>query len=317
VIPDHFRIERKGEVRERTPGLKNVAVRALPQGGTVEEEVSSDLAERLCLDDGQLEELHRLATRCEEVYGPARDIEWAFAGGRLYLLQCSAITRAGPEGPARSGAPVEVLGRARLFISLDKHDVEKIAALFKERRFAAGETVIKEGSGGDGLGGDGPSASAGRSRRRSAARAFTRVPADALPVVTTTWALASFPLGSRLSFLSRLNEKASGRAVAWVSVEGWGSRRRYRHLAMAALLATASSASRSSTSRLCAPRPLAAAIRGAAGWRGWPTPICVLSACTVGPVGMATRQSTGGLWLLPNSSRCSRDEAVDPVRCRR
>jgi pyruvate,water dikinase len=148
VIPDHFSIERSGEVRERTPGFKNVAVRALPQGGTAEEEVSSDLVERLCLDEGQLNELQLLADKCEEVYGPARDIEWAFAGGRLYLLQCRAITRAGPEGNANSGGPGEVLGRARLFSGLEKHDVDKIAALFKERRFAAGETVIKEGSGG-------------------------------------------------------------------------------------------------------------------------------------------------------------------------
>jgi pyruvate,water dikinase len=148
VIPDHFSIERSGEVRERTPGFKNVAVRALPQGGTAEEEVSSDLVERLCLDEGQLIELRRLADKCEEVYGSARDIEWAFAGGRLYLLQCRAITRAGPDGPANSDGPGEVLGRARLFSGLEKHDVDKIAALFKERRFAEGETVIKEGSGG-------------------------------------------------------------------------------------------------------------------------------------------------------------------------
>jgi pyruvate,water dikinase len=148
VIPDHFSIERSGEVRERTPGFKNIAVRALPQGGTAEEEVSADLVERLCLDEGQLNELRRLADNCEEVYGPARDIEWAFAGGRLYLLQCRAITRSGPEGPANSAGPGEVLARARLFSGLEKHDVDKIAALFKERRFAAGETVIKEGSGG-------------------------------------------------------------------------------------------------------------------------------------------------------------------------
>ena len=52
--------------------------------------------------------------------------------------------------------------------------------------------------------------------------AFARVPADALPVVTTTWALSRFPLESRLRFLYRLDEAASGRAVAWVSVEGVG-----------------------------------------------------------------------------------------------
>ena len=54
------------------------------------------------------------------------------------------------------------------------------------------------------------------------ADAFARVPADALPVVTTTWTLSQFPLESRLRFLYRLDEAAVGRAVAWVSVEGVG-----------------------------------------------------------------------------------------------
>ncbi|HYN94122.1 MAG TPA: DUF2332 domain-containing protein [Pilimelia sp.] len=54
------------------------------------------------------------------------------------------------------------------------------------------------------------------------ADAVARVPAAALPVVTTTWALARFPLESRLRFLHRLDEAAAGRAVAWVSAEGVG-----------------------------------------------------------------------------------------------
>jgi hypothetical protein len=51
--------------------------------------------------------------------------------------------------------------------------------------------------------------------------AFARVPADALPVVITTWALSHFSLESRLRFLHRLDE-AAGRPLAWVSVEGVG-----------------------------------------------------------------------------------------------
>ena len=54
------------------------------------------------------------------------------------------------------------------------------------------------------------------------ADAVARVPADALPVVTTTWALSQFPLESRLRFLHRLDEAAVGRVVAWVSAEGVG-----------------------------------------------------------------------------------------------
>lgn len=46
------------------------------------------------------------------------------------------------------GAPVEVLQRVPLFADLSKREVQKIARLFKKRRFSKGETVVKEGSGG-------------------------------------------------------------------------------------------------------------------------------------------------------------------------
>ena len=95
VIPDHYRVDRAGQVLERTPGLKQVAVRCLPGGGTTQEQVSAELVERLCLEDGALHDLHLLAARCEEIYGSGRDIEWALAGGKVYLLQCRAITQVG------------------------------------------------------------------------------------------------------------------------------------------------------------------------------------------------------------------------------
>jgi Pyruvate phosphate dikinase, AMP/ATP-binding domain/Cyclic nucleotide-binding domain len=153
VIPDMYRIARSGEVLERTPGLKKVVIRSLPDGGTVEEPVASELVERPCLDDEQLDKLNRLAARCEDVYGPDRDIEWAIAGDELFLLQCRAVTRAqGKPAPAvpadATGAPVEAVNDVPLFASLRPEDAEKVAGLFKERRFAAGETVTKEGSGG-------------------------------------------------------------------------------------------------------------------------------------------------------------------------
>src|SRR3954454_7351430 len=95
VIPDNFRVARTGEVLERTPGLKRIRIRALPGGGTREEEVPAELTEAPCLDEAQLAQLNELASRCEAVYGPGRDIEFAFAGGSLYLLQCRAVTVAG------------------------------------------------------------------------------------------------------------------------------------------------------------------------------------------------------------------------------
>ncbi len=52
--------------------------------------------------------------------------------------------------------------------------------------------------------------------------AIARVPANTLPVVTTTWSLSRFPRERRLRFLHRLDESATGRVVAWVSAEGVG-----------------------------------------------------------------------------------------------
>jgi hypothetical protein len=52
--------------------------------------------------------------------------------------------------------------------------------------------------------------------------ALARVPANALPVVTTTWALSDMSLENRLRFLQLLDEAATDRPIAWVSVEGVG-----------------------------------------------------------------------------------------------
>lgn len=95
VIPDHYRVDRSGKILERKPGLKSVVVRGLPEGGTIEEQVAPELVECLCISDEQVQELNGLAGRCEQVYGHGRDIEWAIAGGKLYLLQCRAITKSG------------------------------------------------------------------------------------------------------------------------------------------------------------------------------------------------------------------------------
>jgi len=47
-----------------------------------------------------------------------------------------------------AGAPVDSLRKVPLFADLDERELGQVARLFKERRFAAGETVTKEGLGG-------------------------------------------------------------------------------------------------------------------------------------------------------------------------
>ena len=93
VVPDNYALDVTGRVIRRTPGEKDVALRSAADGGTVEEAVADDLVTALCLSDQMLASLHDLAARCESRFGKALDVEWAFAGDTLYLLQCRPMTR--------------------------------------------------------------------------------------------------------------------------------------------------------------------------------------------------------------------------------
>jgi hypothetical protein len=150
VIPDSYRVARRGDVLERRAGLKRFAIRSAPDGGTVDEDVAPDLVESLCLSDEHLRTLSDLAADCERVYGAERDIEWAFAGGQLYLLQCRAVTTsagaATPVALTTSEVLAESLVRVPLLSNLPEPDRDAIARLFTERTFAPGETVTKEGA---------------------------------------------------------------------------------------------------------------------------------------------------------------------------
>jgi len=147
VIPDSFRVARGGEVLERTPGFKKIAIRPAPDGGTFDEKIPVDQRETLCLSDEQLRALSGLAEECERAYGTGRDIEWAFADGTLYLLQCRAITIAAGSAPvAAPKAEGESIGHVPLFSELAAPDLNAIAGLFTQRVFAPGETVVKEGA---------------------------------------------------------------------------------------------------------------------------------------------------------------------------
>lgn len=60
--------------------------------GTREVPVLRTLRSRPCLSEAQVHELGALALRLETAMGHPVDIECAYAGGRLYLLQCRPVT---------------------------------------------------------------------------------------------------------------------------------------------------------------------------------------------------------------------------------
>jgi len=95
VTPDRYRISRDGRILERTAGEKDLAILPLPEGGTHEVAVEPERVNALCLDDERLHALNALAARCEAHFGGQQDLEFAFVGPNLYLLQRRAVTRAG------------------------------------------------------------------------------------------------------------------------------------------------------------------------------------------------------------------------------
>lgn len=93
VVRDRFVLTTAGRITHRSIGEKDIAVRGDPAGGTREAPIASALVNAPCVTDAQLLELHALAAACERHFGAALDLEWAISEGRVYLLQCHAITR--------------------------------------------------------------------------------------------------------------------------------------------------------------------------------------------------------------------------------
>lgn len=93
VTPDRYVLSPDGVLTEQSVGEKDLAIRRTPDGGTVEEEVDPLIINEPCLGARELAALHDLALSCDDVYGSTgHDIEFAFRGAILYLLQRRPIT---------------------------------------------------------------------------------------------------------------------------------------------------------------------------------------------------------------------------------
>jgi len=96
VTPDHYTIAPTGELLGRQLGDKERMIALDEQGGTHEMVVAdAGRVQQACLDEEALSRLVALGAACEQLFGPGQDIEWAWFGGRLFLLQCRPVTRGG------------------------------------------------------------------------------------------------------------------------------------------------------------------------------------------------------------------------------
>ncbi|MBK8900979.1 MAG: phosphoenolpyruvate synthase [Anaerolineaceae bacterium] len=93
VSADLYRVDtRRNELVEVKIGDKKLAIRPLPNGGTTQETLSETQRTAQVLDPAQATALAQIGQRIEAHYGQPQDIEWAIAGGHIYLLQTRPIT---------------------------------------------------------------------------------------------------------------------------------------------------------------------------------------------------------------------------------
>src|SRR5215469_391671 len=109
VTADLYQV-RAGAIVTKRVSRKAIAIRPLPDGGTVTEALPLQEQERQALPDDRILELAGLGLRIEEHYGREQDIEWCLAGGRFFIVQARPITSLYP-------APRAADGRLHLYFS--------------------------------------------------------------------------------------------------------------------------------------------------------------------------------------------------------
>ena len=107
VEPDHYVVDTAREtILEKKLGAKALSVRSIEGGGTAQ--VAETAGEVQALPDDQILALARLGKRVEDLYAFPQDIEWAWAGEGLHLLQSRPITSLFPTPEGVPAQPLKV-----------------------------------------------------------------------------------------------------------------------------------------------------------------------------------------------------------------
>src|SRR5215212_733504 len=92
VTPDSIVVEKgSGRVLSRETASKEVMT-VYSESGTEQRPVPEARRRQPMLDDGAVAELARYGKRIEDHYGTPQDIEWALAGGEIFIVQSRPIT---------------------------------------------------------------------------------------------------------------------------------------------------------------------------------------------------------------------------------
>jgi rifampicin phosphotransferase len=107
VEPDHYVVDAAGKIVSKMLGAKALAIRGKAGGGT--QTTGEPAADVQALPDEQIAELARLGRQSVAAFGGPQDMEWAFADGKLYVVQSRPITSLYPLPEGLTADHLEVL----------------------------------------------------------------------------------------------------------------------------------------------------------------------------------------------------------------
>ncbi|HMG07060.1 MAG TPA: phosphoenolpyruvate synthase, partial [Mucilaginibacter sp.] len=81
-----------GRIIDKKISTKKLAIYALKDGGTKEQEIEPEQQNRQALTDEQILQLERIGRQIEEHFGRPQDIEWCLASDTFYIVQSRPIT---------------------------------------------------------------------------------------------------------------------------------------------------------------------------------------------------------------------------------
>jgi rifampicin phosphotransferase len=91
VNADSYKV-RNGKVIDKQISTKKLAIYAVKDGGTKEQEIEPEWQNRQALTDDQILQIERIGRKIEAHFGCPQDIEWCLADETLYIVQSRPIT---------------------------------------------------------------------------------------------------------------------------------------------------------------------------------------------------------------------------------
>ncbi|SEW28978.1 pyruvate, water dikinase [Chitinophaga sp. YR573] len=91
VNTDLYKV-RNGGIIDKKISTKKLAIYALKDGGTKEQEIEPEKQNKQALTDEQILQLERIGRKIEEHFGRPQDIEWCLADDTFYIVQSRPIT---------------------------------------------------------------------------------------------------------------------------------------------------------------------------------------------------------------------------------